>query len=62
MSRAHRQGVLAAPREVQIGYVFAGSGRGGTYRQLGALLSYLEGKGDIDFNMGNDEAKDAERE
>jgi ribonuclease HI len=57
-----RQAVLAALREVHMGDLFAGSGMGGTHRQLSALLGYLEGQGDIDFNMGNEEARDAERE
>jgi len=54
--------VLAALREVHMGDLFAGSGMGGTHRQLSALLGYLEGQGDIDFNMSNEEARDAERE
>ena len=45
-----------------MGDLFAGSGIGGTHRQLSALLGYLEGQGDIDFNRSNEEAREVERE
>ena len=60
---AVRRGALRACLQgVQIGDAFSGEGRGGSHSQLAALLLYLEGKGDIDFNRDDWDGAEAERE